>query len=144
MRLVFKPKEITMKENQRWIQGVLAISALAFSGLAASATTMLQMPTGGVTGTYYMIGSPLAQYINQHSSNLRVTPNTSGGGYENIRRVDAGQAQIGMTQPDTMFQAWNGDKPFTRSEEPTSELQSLMRISYAVFCLNKKKTYDKT
>src|SRR3546814_7834470 len=25
-----------------------------------------------------------------------------------------------------------------RSEEPTSELQSLMRISYAVFCLNKK------
>src|SRR3546814_2693773 len=27
----------------------------------------------------------------------------------------------------------------TRSEEHTSELQSLMRISYAVFCLNKKK-----
>src|SRR3546814_6250015 len=30
-----------------------------------------------------------------------------------------------------------------RSEEHTSELQSLMRISYAVFCLNKKKTQDK-
>src|SRR3546814_1308142 len=29
----------------------------------------------------------------------------------------------------------------TRSEEHTSELQSLMRISYAVFCLKKKKTY---
>src|SRR3546814_4529973 len=28
-----------------------------------------------------------------------------------------------------------------RSEEHTSELQSLMRISYAVFCLKKKKTY---
>src|SRR3546814_1026261 len=27
---------------------------------------------------------------------------------------------------------------FTRSEEHTSELQSLMRISYAVFCLTKK------
>src|SRR3546814_7492708 len=27
-----------------------------------------------------------------------------------------------------------------RSEEHTSELQSLMRISYAVFCLQKKKT----
>src|SRR3546814_6473522 len=27
-----------------------------------------------------------------------------------------------------------------RSEEHTSELQSLMRITYAVFCLNKKKT----
>src|SRR3546814_11096310 len=30
-----------------------------------------------------------------------------------------------------------------RSEEHTSELQSLMRISYAVFCLKKKKTYKK-
>src|SRR3546814_9956205 len=28
----------------------------------------------------------------------------------------------------------------SRSEEHTSELQSLMRISYAVFCLNKKNT----
>src|SRR3546814_9710265 len=28
-----------------------------------------------------------------------------------------------------------------RSEEHTSELQSLMRISYCVFCLNKIKTY---
>src|SRR3546814_9230910 len=31
-----------------------------------------------------------------------------------------------------------------RSEEHTSELQSLMRISYAVFCLKKKKTKKKT
>src|SRR3546814_5744749 len=31
------------------------------------------------------------------------------------------------------------EKPY-RSEEHTSELQSLMRISYAVFCLKKKKT----
>src|SRR3546814_4406108 len=30
--------------------------------------------------------------------------------------------------------------PQRRSEEHTSELQSLMRISYAVFCLKKKKT----
>src|SRR3546814_4629501 len=30
-----------------------------------------------------------------------------------------------------------------RSEEHTSELQSLMRISYAVFCLKKKKQYNK-
>src|SRR3546814_8330184 len=31
-----------------------------------------------------------------------------------------------------------------RSEEHTSELQSLMRISYAVFCLKKKNTIDTT
>src|SRR3546814_1574321 len=32
----------------------------------------------------------------------------------------------------------------SRSEEHTSELQSLMRISYAVFCLKKKKKKQKT
>src|SRR3546814_9685837 len=32
----------------------------------------------------------------------------------------------------------------TRSEEHTSELQSLMRISYAVFCLKKKKQTHRT
>src|SRR3546814_5210397 len=34
-------------------------------------------------------------------------------------------------------------QPVSRSEEHTSELQSLMRISYAVFCLKKKKKKKK-
>src|SRR3546814_1469866 len=33
-------------------------------------------------------------------------------------------------------------RPLARSEEHTSELQSLMRISYAVFCLKKKNTNE--
>src|SRR3546814_9737368 len=37
----------------------------------------------------------------------------------------------------------HGDS-FARSEETTSELQSLMRISYAVFCLKKKKKLIRT
>src|SRR3546814_9295454 len=36
-------------------------------------------------------------------------------------------------------QAWLDVAASLRSEEHTSELQSLMRISYAVFCLKKKK-----
>src|SRR3546814_16485138 len=36
-----------------------------------------------------------------------------------------------------------GARPSGRSEEHTSELQSLMRISYAVFCLKKKKKVTK-
>src|SRR3546814_19963824 len=43
-----------------------------------------------------------------------------------------------------LFWRPNGDYPTTaqfRSEEHTSELQSLMRISYAVFCLKKKKPH---
>src|SRR3546814_10614166 len=42
---------------------------------------------------------------------------------------------VGFEQPDDVPLL----KPSTRSDEHTSELQSLMRISYAVFCLKKKK-----
>src|SRR3546814_4055092 len=39
--------------------------------------------------------------------------------------------------------AWGRGVSLSRSEEHTSELQSLMRLSYAVFCLKKKiKTHE--
>src|SRR3546814_10471030 len=37
---------------------------------------------------------------------------------------------------------WCPEEELNRSEEHTSELQSLMRISYAVFCLKKKNNYS--
>src|SRR3546814_8154763 len=40
--------------------------------------------------------------------------------------------------------AWLGSTWLARSEEHTSELQSLMRISYAVFCLKKKNNTNYT
>src|SRR3546814_1734927 len=43
-------------------------------------------------------------------------------------------------RPKVMLHRANRD---SRSEEHTSELQSLMRISYAVFCLKKKKKNNK-
>src|SRR3546814_5417139 len=38
--------------------------------------------------------------------------------------------------------SWRDGAPVPRSEEHPSELQSLMRISYAVFCLKKKKRHN--
>src|SRR3546814_18791603 len=42
-------------------------------------------------------------------------------------------------RPDDEARILGAASVVTRSEEHTSELQSLMRISYAVFCLKKKK-----
>src|SRR3546814_6301594 len=48
---------------------------------------------------------------------------------------------IPLEQARAWAEGAEGEQAFqTRSEEHTSELQSLMRISYAVFCLKKKKT----
>src|SRR3546814_10223654 len=59
-----------------------------------------------------------------------------GGEIVMLPRFDAGQvlAAIDRTRPTAL-----PGVPTMRSEEHTSELQSLMRTSYAVFCLKKKK-----
>src|SRR3546814_3102870 len=66
------------------------------------------------------------------------------GGFRNHRHVDgdavalldAARLQGIGEAADVLEELTIGD---VRSEEHTSELQSLMRISYAVFCLKKKK-----
>src|SRR3546814_10166105 len=63
------------------------------------------------------------------------------------RRLHAGRARRQRPERDRMAiqgadrrsGAWQHHHYDQRSEEHTSELQSLMRISYAVFCLKKKK-----
>src|SRR3546814_3557200 len=54
----------------------------------------------------------------------------------NRGREQVGERHDMIDQPE-FGGARGGDR--VRSEEHTSELQSLMRISYAVFCLKKKK-----
>src|SRR3546814_3050023 len=51
--------------------------------------------------------------------------------------VDAQDSIIGQIANNALAKV--NDLELKRSEEHTSELQSLMRISYAVFCLKKKK-----
>src|SRR3546814_7164599 len=51
----------------------------------------------------------------------------------------AGNEYGGGRQPFAARDAFAIERRAHRSEEHTSELQSLMRISYAVFCLKKKK-----
>src|SRR3546814_5713400 len=57
--------------------------------------------------------------------------------HQRLRPI-AGLAQTDPVASVNLY-ADGADVP-PRSEEHTSELQSLMRISYAVFCLKKKKT----
>src|SRR3546814_3694924 len=54
---------------------------------------------------------------------------------------------VGLTADEVariVADALDAGLPAERSEEHTSELQSLMRISYAVFCLKKKKKHRTT
>src|SRR3546814_4212983 len=67
---------------------------------------------------------PLFEYLA-----LELSPAFPG---DKLITVELGRSAAGSTRYDPTVIA------FERSEEHTSELQSLMRISYAVFCLKKK------
>src|SRR3546814_8320697 len=65
----------------------------------------------------------------------------SVGGAWNVAEIDDANAFVagcGSATPCTILDPQRPSSPGIRSEEHTSELQSLMRISYAVFCLKKK------
>src|SRR3546814_4230005 len=58
-----------------------------------------------------------------------------------INSTTSGLRLLGMIELPVAYSGGSATKPnsaLVRSEEHTSELQSLMRISYAVFCLKKK------
>src|SRR3546814_3076713 len=57
----------------------------------------------------------------------------TGGGAARVQAPGAARRGAGIRPP-----AQRAAAALQRSEEHTSELQSLMRISYAVFCLKKK------
>src|SRR3546814_1053259 len=77
--------------------------------------------------------------------NLLVGP--FGGGFGKVRWLRSHPSRpFGrlLTRPTMAVGAAFGVVSCARSEEHTSELQSLMRISYAVFCLKKKKNTHTT
>src|SRR3546814_2644775 len=78
------------------------------------------------------------------------TDRTSSGGRTGLLPrplVDPVSGQPGFKRTPASVAAvtpkWRGFLLIARSEEHTSELQSLMRISYAVFCLKKKNNKRK-
>src|SRR3546814_6291708 len=74
------------------------------------------------------------------SSILRAVARIMDADLYDLRLVQVESTDIrGLTVVDPVTGTTKHMRPDFRSEEHTSELQSLMRISYAVFCLKKKK-----
>src|SRR3546814_2617174 len=88
-------------------------------------TAELAMKVGMAAGTHFLRGD--------HRHRVVIGKDTRLSGYMIENALVAGFTAVGMDVVQ-----------FGRSEEHTSELQSLMRISYAVFCLKKKKKNKST
>src|SRR3546814_1052964 len=78
------------------------------------------------------------------ATKIRQAPQTATSS-EMLQQATSFVARAQLSAASRSVRDASRDFSATRSEEHTSELQSLMRISYAVFCLKKKnKTNDKS
>src|SRR3546814_3393557 len=91
-----------------------------------------------ITGEISVFEHAQTQDARAKAAGIVVCP---GVGFDVIP-TDCVAAALKAALPDATHLALGFDSRSGRSEEHTSELQSLMRISYAVFCL-KKKTNNK-
>src|SRR3546814_6121036 len=103
----------------------MALAMTSLNGIAQAAwpekpirIVVPSSPGGSADAVARMLGDRLSRVLGQS-----VVVENKGGGGGNIATDN-----VAKSAPDGY-----------RSEEHTSELQSLMRISYAVFCLKKKK-----
>src|SRR3546814_3622291 len=91
-----------------------------------------QIPIDPATGE--LVAGDIAAQARRAFDNLGAVCEAAGGSLDDVARVGLYLTNLGQ------FAEVNA----VRSEENTSELQSLMRISYAVFCLKKKKQSKQT
>jgi TRAP transporter TAXI family solute receptor len=77
----------------------------------------LSLSTGSMGGGFYAIGGGMAEYLTKNIDGLRVTAVTSGGVDENINRLDAGKADIGLVSTGDSYAAYQGLKPYKKKYE---------------------------
>src|SRR3546814_8662395 len=77
----------------------------------------------------------ISPWVFKKSSGLRPSPSRPAG---TTATGESSPGKLPRSSIGTKQRSGSGGQPSRRSEEHTSELQSLMRNSYAVFCLKKK------
>ncbi|MGD2069735.1 MAG: TAXI family TRAP transporter solute-binding subunit [Gemmatimonadota bacterium] len=99
---------------------LLAVAAAALpgcDGASSSSTRFLSIGTGGTGGIYYPLGGALAARLTAADSTRQYTAEVTGGSVENVKRVAAGQIDLGFTLAVTAYEAYRGGQDFAAPVE---------------------------
>src|SRR3546814_7643102 len=119
-----------------WSSDVCSSDLLPSRYLAQLTVCLLPTRPSVLRAVFSPLSSP-SRYalMSVSAAPLSIVPSSSSFLAYSVNVVGAGRRPPAAAEPPADPRSLR-----PRSEEHTSELQSLMRISYAVFCLQKKKT----
>jgi len=109
--------------KKSWIIGlaiVLAITLMApdkgFS--ARKDVTWLSLATSSIGGTWQILGAGIAVMVNRECKNIKMTPEATGGGTDNLRLLGTGQSEFGLATSDGTYNAVRGLAEFKDKKYP--------------------------
>ncbi len=96
------------------LAGVVAGFSLTASPALAQQEQFITIGTGGQTGVYYVVGQSVCRLVNRGNSEhgIRCNAPSTGGSVANINGIRAGELDMGVSQSDVQYQAYEGTGNF--------------------------------
>lgn len=90
-------------------------TACPADGRSTTSQTDLVIGTGGKGGVFAPLGAGFAQILSANLSGVKVTSLETGGSVDNMKFVQSGKAQIGLSTVDSAFDAIQGQGAYSES-----------------------------
>ena len=116
-----------MKKFISMLIALILVLALASSACAA---TFLSIATGGTTGTYYPLGGDIANLFQTVIPDVKASAQATGGSADNLRLIDAGEAELGTVQNDVSWFAYSGTDSFADEQIQSFSVISSLYAEY--------------
>ncbi len=113
-------REDAMRHDWRCLRKGVATAAIALlfaaNAVAGMPEKTLSITTSGKGGSWFAVGARVIRAVEQQNPGL-VTQVQTGGGLTNLRKVQAEQADIGMTFAFAAPMAYKGEAPFKKPHD---------------------------
>lgn len=83
----------------------------------------ISIATGGTAGSYYPMGGAMAELINKEMDGWTATAEVTGASVENVRLIEAGEAEIALANANAPYYAVRGEEPF---EKPYTNIRAVV------------------
>lgn len=107
-----------MKLKKKAVAAITVLTVLAFclTGCGGNAGNRLIFASGGTSGTYYPVAGAIAQVWGNNVDGLTVDVQATGASAENLKLVNAGDAEVAIVQNDVMYYARHAIEGFADTE----------------------------